>query len=96
MLTTDVRCRIDAKTKAEAAKVIENTQRDLNIALTNELSVILGRLNLDTLDLNYRIMVPVVLLLVVLIALFLLLKKFGIINRLLYKVTKIFYFLLLF
>jgi UDP-N-acetyl-D-galactosamine dehydrogenase len=35
---------------AEAAKVIENTQRDLNIALTNELSVILGRLNLDTLD----------------------------------------------
>jgi len=41
-------------------------------------------------------MVPVVLLLVVLIALFLLLKKFGIINRLLYKVTKIFYFLLLF
>jgi UDP-N-acetyl-D-glucosamine/UDP-N-acetyl-D-galactosamine dehydrogenase len=35
---------------AEAAKVIENTQRDLNIALTNELSVIFGRLNLDTLD----------------------------------------------
>lgn len=35
---------------AEAAKVIENTQRDLNIALTNELSVILGRLNLDTLE----------------------------------------------
>jgi len=35
---------------AEAAKVIENTQRDLNIALTNELSVILGRLNLDTVE----------------------------------------------
>src|SRR5210317_895185 len=35
---------------AEAAKVIENTQRDLNIALTNELSVILGRLNLDTIE----------------------------------------------
>jgi UDP-N-acetyl-D-galactosamine dehydrogenase len=35
---------------AEAAKVIENTQRDLNIALINELSVIFGRLNLDTLD----------------------------------------------
>ena len=35
---------------AEAAKVIENTQRDLNIALINELSVILGRLNLDTLE----------------------------------------------
>jgi len=35
---------------AEAAKVIENTQRDLNIALANELSIILGRLNLDTLE----------------------------------------------
>ena len=35
---------------AEAAKVIENTQRDLNIALTNELSVIFGRLGVDTLD----------------------------------------------
>ena len=35
---------------AEAAKVIENTQRDLNIALTNELSIIFGRLNIDTLD----------------------------------------------
>ena len=33
---------------AEAAKVIENTQRDLNIALTNELSVILSRLDIDT------------------------------------------------
>lgn len=35
---------------AEAAKVIENTQRDLNIALTNELSVIFARLGIDTLD----------------------------------------------
>ncbi|GAB1259751.1 nucleotide sugar dehydrogenase [Aurantivibrio plasticivorans] len=35
---------------AEAAKVIENTQRDLNIALMNELSVIFKRMNIDTLD----------------------------------------------
>ncbi len=35
---------------AEAAKVIENTQRDLNIALMNELAVIFDRLNIDTLD----------------------------------------------
>ena len=35
---------------AEAAKVIENTQRDLNIAFTNELSVIFERLGIDTLD----------------------------------------------
>lgn len=35
---------------AEAAKVIENTQRDLNIALMNELAVIFGKLNIDTLD----------------------------------------------
>jgi len=35
---------------AEAAKVIENTQRDLNIALMNELSLIFDRLGLDTLD----------------------------------------------
>ena len=35
---------------AEAAKIIENTQRDLNIALINELSVIFKRMNLDTLD----------------------------------------------
>jgi UDP-N-acetyl-D-galactosamine dehydrogenase len=33
---------------AEAAKVIENTQRDLNIALINELAVIFNRLNIDT------------------------------------------------
>ena len=35
---------------AEAAKVIENTQRDLNIALINELSVIFERLGIDTLE----------------------------------------------
>ena len=33
---------------AEAAKVIENTQRDLNIALINELSLIFNKLKLDT------------------------------------------------
>lgn len=35
---------------AEAAKVIENTQRDLNIALMNELAIIFDRLGIDTLD----------------------------------------------
>ena len=35
---------------AEAAKVIENTQRDLNIALINELAVIFNRMGLDTTD----------------------------------------------
>lgn len=35
---------------AEAAKVIENTQRDLNIALMNELSMIFSRVGIDTLD----------------------------------------------
>lgn len=35
---------------AEAAKVIENTQRDVNIALMNELSQIFCKLNIDTLD----------------------------------------------
>ncbi|ANP46804.1 nucleotide sugar dehydrogenase [Candidatus Viadribacter manganicus] len=35
---------------AEAAKVIENTQRDINIALMNELALINGRLGLDTGD----------------------------------------------
>ena len=33
---------------AEAAKVIENTQRDLNISLMNELSIIFDRMNIDT------------------------------------------------
>jgi len=35
---------------AEAAKVIENTQRDLNIALMNELAVIFEKMEIDTLD----------------------------------------------
>lgn len=35
---------------AEAAKVIENTQRDINIALINELALIFKRLNIDTLE----------------------------------------------
>lgn len=35
---------------AEAAKVIENTQRDLNIALINELSIIFSKMSIDTLD----------------------------------------------
>lgn len=35
---------------AEAAKVIENTQRDINIALVNELSVICERLDIDTIS----------------------------------------------
>jgi UDP-N-acetyl-D-galactosamine dehydrogenase len=35
---------------AEAAKVIENTQRDLNIALINELAIIFSRIGIDTLD----------------------------------------------
>ena len=35
---------------AEAAKVLENTQRDLNIALMNELAIILDRMNLRTAD----------------------------------------------
>lgn len=35
---------------AEAAKVIENTQRDLNIALMNELAVLFGRMGIDTIE----------------------------------------------
>jgi UDP-N-acetyl-D-galactosamine dehydrogenase len=35
---------------AEAAKVIENTQRDLNIALVNELAIIFRQVGIDTLD----------------------------------------------
>ncbi len=35
---------------AEAAKVIENTQRDLNVALMNELSLIFRKMDIDTLD----------------------------------------------
>ncbi len=46
-LVTNVYRAPDIKT-AEAAKVIENIQRDLNIALMNELSMIFARLGLDT------------------------------------------------
>jgi UDP-N-acetyl-D-galactosamine dehydrogenase len=35
---------------AEAAKIIENTQRDVNIALINELSIIFGRMGINTFD----------------------------------------------
>lgn len=35
---------------AEAAKVIENTQRDLNIALVNDLAILFNKLDIDTLD----------------------------------------------
>ena len=46
-LITNVYRAPDIKT-AEAAKVIENIQRDLNIALMNELSMIFARLGIDT------------------------------------------------
>ena len=46
-LTGSIHSAPDIKT-AEAAKVIENTQRDLNIALMNELSLIFHKLGLDT------------------------------------------------
>ncbi|MFL6650440.1 MAG: nucleotide sugar dehydrogenase [Sulfurifustaceae bacterium] len=40
--------RVSSIQVAEAAKVIENTQRDLNIALMNELAIIFHRLGIDT------------------------------------------------
>ena len=40
--------KADSIKVAEAAKVIENTQRDLNIALINELAVIFNQLDIDT------------------------------------------------
>jgi len=40
--------RVNSIKVAEAAKVIENTQRDLNIALINELAVIFNKMNIDT------------------------------------------------
>jgi UDP-N-acetyl-D-galactosamine dehydrogenase len=42
--------RVSSIAVAEAAKVIENTQRDLNIALMNELALIFNRLGIDTLE----------------------------------------------
>ncbi|HYC37564.1 MAG TPA: nucleotide sugar dehydrogenase [Usitatibacter sp.] len=47
VVTADVYLASSIKV-AEAAKVIENTQRDLNIALMNELSVIFHRMGIDT------------------------------------------------
>ncbi|AKR57777.1 Vi polysaccharide biosynthesis proteinVipA/TviB [Devosia sp. H5989] len=40
--------KVDSIRVAEAAKVIENTQRDLNIALINELAVIFNKMGIDT------------------------------------------------
>ena len=47
VITAGVHKAPDIKT-AEAAKVIENTQRDLNIALMNELSIIFNKMGIDT------------------------------------------------
>jgi UDP-N-acetyl-D-glucosamine/UDP-N-acetyl-D-galactosamine dehydrogenase len=41
-------CQVSSIKVAEAAKVIENTQRDVNIALINELSLIFKRIGIDT------------------------------------------------
>ncbi len=43
-------CKASSIKVAEAAKVIENSQRDLNIAFVNELSVIFDRIGIDTLE----------------------------------------------
>jgi len=40
--------KVESIKVAEAAKVIENTQRDINIALINELAIIFNKLNIDT------------------------------------------------
>ena len=49
IITAGTHCTSSIKV-AEAAKVIENTQRDLNIALINELAIIFDRLDIDTLE----------------------------------------------
>ena len=49
IITAGTHCASSIKV-AEAAKVIENTQRDLNIALVNELALIFARIGIDTLD----------------------------------------------
>lgn len=50
-LVVDAGVHLAASIKvAEAAKIIENTQRDVNIALINELSVIFNKLNINTYD----------------------------------------------
>lgn len=43
-------CHASSIKVAEAAKVIENTQRDLNIALMNELAIIFNKVGIDTLE----------------------------------------------
>ena len=43
-------CKVTSIKVAEAAKVIENTQRDVNIALINELSLIFEKIGIDTED----------------------------------------------
>lgn len=48
IITAGTHCTASIKI-AEAAKVIENTQRDVNIALINELSLIFNKLDIDTL-----------------------------------------------
>lgn len=49
IVTAGTHCAPSIKV-AEAAKVIENTQRDLNIALVNELSILFDRLDINTFD----------------------------------------------
>jgi UDP-N-acetyl-D-glucosamine/UDP-N-acetyl-D-galactosamine dehydrogenase len=49
VITAGVHCASSIKV-AEAAKVIENTQRDLNIALMNELALIFHRIGIDTME----------------------------------------------
>ena len=49
IIKAGVHCASSIKV-AEAAKVIENTQRDLNIALMNELSIIFDKIGIDTLE----------------------------------------------
>jgi UDP-N-acetyl-D-galactosamine dehydrogenase len=43
-------CKVSSMKVAEATKIIENIQRDVNIALMNELSIICGKLGIDTLE----------------------------------------------
>ncbi len=43
-------CRVTSLKVAEASKVIENTQRDLNIALMNELAIVFDKIGIDTLE----------------------------------------------
>ncbi|PLW98833.1 MAG: nucleotide sugar dehydrogenase, partial [Marinilabiliales bacterium] len=49
IITAGVHCASTIKV-AEAAKIIENTQRDVNIALMNELSIIFNKMGINTFD----------------------------------------------